>query len=280
MLSSATAVISTTMVLTLVGTIVFFATLADSLGRSVRENFTVEVLLDDSLNHQQTYVLQQFLRAQPYTRHVGYTSKDKATRLQNEALDIDPEEFLGYSPIPASFEVYLHADYADADSLARYMPALRKEKGVMDVVYPKDLMDRVNENFRRVSLVLLIVAALLGTVSLALINNTMRMSIARRKQSIQTMKLVGAKWSFIRRPFLGQALRIGIWASLLADGLLAGGMYALTTWDADIARLLSPAVTIATLGAVPAVGISLTLLCAYFSVNKHLGMTRQEAALY
>ena len=102
--SYVTTGISTTLVLILVGTVVFFGTMADNLGRALRENFTVEVLLSDSINHNEAYDLQTTLKRQPYTRSVAYISKEKATQLQSEALNIDPKEFLGYSPIPASFE--------------------------------------------------------------------------------------------------------------------------------------------------------------------------------
>lgn len=275
-----TTCISTTMVLILVGTVVFFGTVADRLGRTLRENFTVEILLNDSISQPQTAALQKKLKSAPYTRVVNYISKEKATRLQAEALGTDPNEFLGYSPIPASFELHLKAEYANTDSLNLFMQPLKKEVMVSDVVYPEDLMDNVNENIQKVSLVLLIVAALLAFVSISLINNTMRLSVAQRKHSIQTMKLVGARWSFIRRPFLWQAFGIGFTAALLAGGVLFGGMAAIVRWDAEMAQLITPMVMIITLGSVLVFGILLTLVCAFFSVNKHLGMSREEAYLY
>ena len=275
-----TAGISTTLVLILVGTVVFFGTMADNLSRALRENFTVEVLLSDSLNHEQAYDLQTTLKQQPYTRGISYISKEKATKLQSEALNIDPNEFLGYSPIPASFELQLKAEYADTDSLKKFMPKLQADERVVDVVYPEDLMQNINSNINKVSIVLLVVAALLGFVSLALINNTLRMNIAKRRHSIQIMKLVGAKWSFIRRPFLWQAFNIGFWAGLVADAVLYGGMYGLMTWDKEISALITPTVMLVTLVSVPLIGVILTVISAFFSVNKHLGMSRHEAYLY
>ena len=279
-LNSVTAVISATMVLVLVGTVVFFAAVADNFSRSLRENFAIEVMLNDSLTVQQTRALQRQIERQPYTKRLTYTSKEEATRQQREALDTDPEEFLGGSPIPASFELFLKADYANGDSLSKFMPPIAKNPAVLDVVYPKDLLDNVNDNIGKVSLALLVVAALLGMVSIALINNTMRLSVARRKHTIQTMKLVGARWSFIRRPFLLQAFWMGLLSSLLADGVLFAGMAALLRWDIEAAALVTPMVMGVTLVAVPVVGILLTLTCAFFSVSKHLGMSRNEAYLY
>lgn len=279
-LNSVTACISTTMVLVLVGIVVFFGAMADNLSRSVKENFTVEVLLEDSLDTHATRVLQKELTAKPYTKAVNYISKEKATRTMAEAFDTNPEEFVGNSPFPASFELHLHADYANADSLSRFMPAIEKRAGVMEVIYPEDLMTQVNHNIQQIAIVLMIIAALLSIVSIALINNTVRLNVARRRHSIQTMKLVGASWGFIRRPFVLSAVGMGVLASLLADATLFGGIYTLMQWDAEIAALITPLILVVTMGSVLVFGVVLTLTSSFFSVNHHLNMSREEAELY
>ncbi len=280
LMSSFTACISTTMVLILVGIIVFGGSMAGELERTLKENFTVTLLLDDEISNRQAYDLQTDLRRMPYAKHVRYISKEKATRIQAETMGSDPSEFIGYSPIPASFEVQLRAEYACNDSIETFAPNLRKASGVTDVIYPKDLVAKVNHNFRQISIVLLVIAALLAIVSLSLINNTMRLSIARRRHSIQVMKLIGARWGFIRRPFLINAMGMGLLAGILADGVIFGGIYALMSWDEGVASLISPAIIALTLGSVLLTGIVLTLVCAFFSVNRHLYMSRDEANLY
>lgn len=279
-LDSLTACISTMMVLVLIGTITFFAAVADNLGRSVKENFTVEVLLEDSMSNVQAKAMQDELRSMPYAKAVSYISKEKATRSMAETFDTKPEEFIGNSPFPASFELHLKADYANSDSLNRYMPSLKKAVGVTDVIYPEDLMGQVNHNIQQVTMILLIIAALLAIISVALINNTIRLNIARRRHTIQTMKLVGAKWSFIRRPFIRRAFWMGVVASLIADGIIFAGITTLMRWDTETAVLITPVVIAVTLGVVFVCGVTLTLVSAFFSVNKHLGMSRDEAALY
>lgn len=279
-LNSFTACISTAMVLILVGTIVFFGIMAESIGRTVRENFTVEVLLDDSLSQGETKLLQREISEMSYTRQVTYISKADAAKAMAEDLGENPNEFIGKNPYPASFEISLKAEYTEPDSLKRYMPSLKQAVGVMDVIYPEEMMTSVSDNIHRISLILLVIAALLGVVSVSLINNTMRLNIAQRRHSIQTMKLVGASWGFIRRPFLWRAFGLGLVASLLADAVLAGGFVALLQWDPENASLVTPAVMIVTLASVAVVGIVLTLVCSFFSVNRHLAMSREEAALY
>lgn len=280
LLNSLTACISTTMVLILVGTIVFLGLMVGSLERSVKENFTVQVLLEDTLSQPETIKLAEELKLMPYTKEVTYISKEEATRSMAEEYGVNPAEFIGDSPFPASFEVSLVAEYTTPDSLDLYMPRLKKAMGVMDVIYPSDLMEDVNNNIQHISMVIFFIILLLGIVSVSLINNTIRLNIAQRRQSIQTMKLVGASWGFIRRPFLQQALVMGLIASVLADAVLVGGFYALLQWDPNNAANLTVYVMAVTLASVVIVGVSLTLLCAFFSVNRHLAMTRAEATLY
>lgn len=279
-MSSITACISTTMVLILIGIIVFGGSMATELERTLKENFTITLLLDDEVSNKQAYALQTDLRNMPYAKSVCYISKEKATRIQAETMGSDPSDFIGYSPIPASFEVQLRADYACNDSIDKFAPNLRNASGVTDVIYPKDLVAKVNHNFRQISIVLLVIAALLSIVSLSLINNTMRLSIARRRHSIQIMKLIGARWGFIRRPFLLNAMGMGLLAGILADGVIFGCISALMSWDEGFASLISFPVIALTLGSVILTGLILTLVCAYFSVNRHLYMSRDEANLY
>lgn len=279
-LGNITSTISTTMVLILLGAVVMFVTMAMNFSRSVRENFTVEVLLDDSISTRDLMALKNDLKRMPCTKQVNYISKEQGTREMMRDLDGGPEDFLGGSPIPAEYEVFLKAEYANKDSLARYVTALQKRPYVKEVVYPLDLMATMNHTIHIISGVLLAVAALLAFVSFSLINNTVRMSIYARRFSILTMKLVGAKWSFIRRPFMARAFWIGLIAALVADGLLLAGMQALMHMNVNNEfEVITPLVMAATLGSVLVCGLMLTLLCTFFSVNRHLRMTTDQVYL-
>ena len=161
-LNTVTTCISTTMVLLLLGVVVFFVSVAYNFSRSVRENFAVEVLLDDSIRSNELADLKAYLAAQPYTRTVTYISKEEGTRMLLEDLDGRPEDFLGGSPIPAEYEVMLKAPYACPDSLALFMPALTQKPYVRDVIYPIDLLAGFDQVLRTGSLVLLSIAALLA----------------------------------------------------------------------------------------------------------------------
>lgn len=280
MLNTITTCISTTMVLVLLGVVVLAVNIAYNFNRSVRENFAVEVLLDDSIRSAELAGLETYLKAQPYTRTVTYISKDEGTRLLMDDLGGRPEDFLGGSPIPAEYEVMLKADYACPDSLTRYMPALTQKTGVRDVIYPIDLLAGFDQVLRTASLVLLAVAALLALISFVLINNAVRMGVYARRFSIQTMKLVGARWGFIRRPFMVQAFWTGLLSATLAGLLLMGGITLLADMNGNgDFQVVTPEVVVLTLGTVLAAGLLLTMLCTYFSVNRHLHMRHSDAFL-
>lgn len=271
-----TLCISTTMVLILLGMMVFSLLTARNLSAYVRENLTVTVILGDSVSQNDARRLCRNLYHRPYSRNIDYISREQAQREQCAALGSDPSEFLGFNPFSATLEVRLRSDYANRDSLRWISRELRKCAGVTDVAYQEDLMDSVNDNLQKMSLVLLVLAVLLTCVSFSLISNTVRLSVYSRRFVIHTMKLVGASWGFVRRPFLRRAVSIGLVASLLACAALGGGVWALYHYEPNIMMVLTWRELVVTGASVFVFGIVITFLCSYFSVNKFLRMTAGE----
>lgn len=275
-----TTCISTTLVLVLLGIVVLFVSVGNNYSRQLREGFTVEVMLNDSIQPVQQSATLAALRKAPYAREVNYISKEQGMREMNDVMGGDLGTFDGTSPVPAEFEVFLKYDYANADSLARYEKAMLALPGVSEVNYPRDIMQSLDRTIPAIGLGLLIVAGLLALVSFSLINNIIRMSVYARRYSIHTMKLVGASWAFIRHPFIAQALRIGIVAAIIACGLLGGMIYYLQfeagAGDIYINQLITPEVWIYTLGVIVVCGICLTAWSAYLSVNHHLSLRGGE----
>ena len=197
-----TAAISTTLVLVLLGTIVLFVITARNLSTFVRENINVSVLISDEMDSLQVASMEKALKQAPYAKSVEYISKEDALREEIAAQGIDPTEFIGMNPYTASFEIKINAEHANPDSIGAAVKRLKGNSNVVDVIYSKDLIKSVNDNIRKVSIILLIIAALFTYISFALINNTVRLTIFSKRFIINTMKLVGASWGFIRRPFL------------------------------------------------------------------------------
>ena len=271
-----TLCISTTMVLILLGMVVFSVLSARNLSAHMKEHLTLTIILKDSVTVNEAHMMCRDLYHRPYSRNIDYISKEQAQREQVKELGSDPSEFLGFNPFPATLEVQLKADYANRDSLKWIVKEVQKDDRVSDISYMEDLMDKVNRNLSRVSIVLLVLAVLLTFVSFSLISNTVRLSVYARRFVIHTMKLVGASWGFIRRPFLKQAIWIGVIAAILSICVLGACVYSLCMADPLVRNVVTWQVLVITAAAVLVFGIVITALCAWLAVNKFLKMTAGE----
>ena len=275
-MQAVTLCISTTMVLILLGLVVFFVLSAHNLSAHMKENLTVTVMLKDSVTVNDAKLFCRTLYHRPYSRNIDYISQEEAQREQVKELGSDPTEFLGFNPFPATLEIQLKADYANRDSLKWITKEIKKDNRVSDIAYMEDLMNRVNANLSRLSIILLVLAVLLTFVSFSLISNTVRLSVYARRFVIHTMKLVGASWSFIRRPFLKQAVGVGIIAAILANGVLGAGVYGLYLTQPGVSDIVTWEVLAVTAASVLLFGIVITMLCAWLAVNKFLRMKAGE----
>lgn len=271
-----TSSISTMLVLLLLGMVVFFVLTANNLSTYVRENISFSVLLSDDMKESSILQFQKKLNAEPYVKQTTYISKEQALEEQKEAMGTDPAEFIGYNPFNASIEIKLNADYANSDSISWIKDEIQANKHVLEIKYPQDLLDDVNHTIRRISFVLLGLAGLLTLISFALINNTIRLTIYSKRFLIHTMKLVGASWSFIRRPFLIRNLWIGILAGVMANAALTGMAYLLISHEPELLQIITPQVMGVVMLSVLLFGAIITTLCALVSINKYLRMKVSE----
>ena len=267
-----TAGISTALVLLLLGLVVFFVLGAHNLSVYVRENISFSILLSDDMKERDILQLQKQLARQPFVRYTEYISKAQALKEQSEAMGTDPQEFLGYNPFTASIEIKLKSAYANADSIAKIEQAIKRNNNVQEVLYQKQLIDAVNDNIRNISLLLLALAVVLTLISFALINNTIRLTIYSQRFLIHTMKLVGASWAFIRRPFLLRNLWIGLLAGAVASGILWAAARWVVAYEPGLVRVVTPRVMLLVSAVVLASGVLITWLCALLSINKYLRM--------
>ena len=273
-----TSSISTTLVLLLLGMVVFFVLSTNNLSTYVRENIGITVLVSDDMKEPEALNFQKALNEKTYVKESVYISKEQALKEQTEAMGTDPAEFLGYNPFTASIEIKLNAAYANSDSIAWIEKEILTNKKVMEVCYPQNLIDSVNRNLQKVSFFLLGLAALLSLISFALINNTIRLAIYSKRFLIHTMKLVGASWGFIRRPFLVRNVWIGVLAGVMADAVLLGMAYMLVKYEPQLIEIITPNTLLIVMASVFIFGLAITFLCAYISINKYLRM--KASALY
>lgn len=268
-----TACISTTMVLILLGLMLFLVLSAHRLSVYVRENLNFTVLLSNDAPESAILALQKRLDGEAFVKASAYISKEEALKEEVETMGSDPVEFLGYNPFSPSIELKLHAAYANADSVAWIKERILADKLVTDVDYRQGLMDSVNRNISKLSIGLLAVAALLTFISFALINNTVRLTIYSKRFLIHTMKLVGAGWGFIRRPFLRRNFWVGLSSGVLADAVLVAAAYTLVSYEPGLLAVITTDILLWVMLSMLLFGVLITCLCAYISINKYLRLS-------
>ena len=267
-----TLCISTAMVLILLGMVVLTVFTGKNLSSYAKERLTVTMILAENMTDPEAQNLCEKVKTLPYIPRINYVSKEQALKEGTKELGADPSEFAGMNPFTASIELQLKPDYANNDSIAKISKQLQQYKKVSEIDYRQDLINSVNKTLRKISFVLLILAALLTVVSFSLINNTVRLSVYARRFSIHTMKLVGASWGFIREPFLKRAVGQGFVSALIALVILGSGVYGLYQYEPEMQKFLTWEELAITAGTVLLFGVLITTLCAWGSVNKFLRM--------
>lgn len=258
------------MVLILLGMVLLLTLTANVVGKSVKENLVVTVVLQEDTPTEEAQKLQKKLCAKPYVNNIVYVSKEQALKEHVESMGIDPSEFLEANPFPISMEVSMKAEYSNNDSLLWIEKELEETPEVDEVFYQKDLVENLNRNLTYASLVLLGIAVLLIVVSLSLIYLTVQLIVYNHRFIIHTMKLVGAKWSYIRRPFLINSFWIGLISAILADAILCGLILWAARYDEGIMQFVTRQNMLIVAGSVLAVGLLITVVCTYVSVTQQL----------
>ncbi|MDR1556458.1 MAG: permease-like cell division protein FtsX [Tannerellaceae bacterium] len=267
-----TSVISIALVLFLLGLIFLMALLGNQLSDYVKENISFSVLLKDDIREADIKRIQKNLDELPFIKSTEYISKEQAAKELEDELGENPETFLGFNPLQASIEVKLYSEYANTDSLPIIEKRLRAYTSVSDLLYRKDMMQTVNDNMKRVSVVLLTLALMLMAISFVLISNTIRLLIYSKRFLIHTMQLVGATAGFIRRPFINHNVVSGMLASILAILMLISALYYLQRELAGFVQMLDTGLLLLVFVTVFILGIAISVVATVLAVNRYLRM--------
>lgn len=271
-----TACISTSLVLLLIGIVALLMITANDLSRHLKQEMTVEVILKESITDAQFSSLRRSIEASPYCAVCSFISKDDALKDMTKAMGTDPSQFLEYNPFYASLNVRLETDYACNDSIKVIEKKISAMEGVREVTWQKDLLDIINSNIRKVAALLLILAMILSLVSFTLINNTIKLTIYAQRFVLYSMKLVGAKWSFIRKPFIRRNLMIGLVSAILTCIMIWYGLKIGLKYEPWLIMLAEPKIIIPVFAIVAIIGLLITGVCALHSVNRFLRMKSGE----
>ncbi len=276
--SYVTLVVSVSLVLFLIGILGMVLINARQLSDYFRESLSFSIMLKEDVREADIRMLQKELDARPYVKKTEYVSKDQAAVKLREELGEDFLNYLGYNPLMPTIDVYLQARYTHPDSVIKLEKIISEYPVVDEVYYQESLLNLINDFVREISVFLLIISLLLFLIAMTIINNTIRLSIYSKRFLINTMQLIGANPSFIRKPFLLRSLFFGVLAALIAIGLLMGLMYLIekefftlfTYENINLFLLLCLALVVA--------GVVINGISTFFAVDRYLGI--HEDKLY
>ena len=270
------SVISISLVLLLVGVASMLLVNAKSVSDYFKENMQISVLMKQNVSDEDALEYRELLDGERYIKSTTFVSKEQGRKELAEQLGEDFLDVFENSPIPVSIDVTLEAAYVSSDSLEVVRAEIAESPLVEEVVYQRSLVDALNANLSRISMVLGVFIALLLFISFVLINNTVRLSVFARRFTIHTMKLVGATRSFIRAPFLLQSAFQGVFAAFLAIIVLLGLMFLMRSSFAQLFEIFRMELLLLVMGIVLVSGLALCLISTYFVVNKLISLHKDE----
>lgn len=266
-----TSVVSISLVLLLLGIVGLLMLNAKQMSDYVKENLCFSLIINDDVSEPDIKQFQKSLDTHEFIKSTEYITKDDAAKQLQEELGENFIETLGYNPLSPTINVYLNSDYASPDSIAKLEGFfLSKSNIVNEVSYQQNLVNLIHDNIKKVSIILLALSALFFLISFALLNNTIRLQIYSKRFIINTMKLVGAKKGFIRRPFIASGALQGLISSIIAIALLYGIIYFANSQLENIMGSIDPWIIALLFVAVAVIGVLLCVFATLLSINKYL----------
>ena len=263
-------IFSITLVLLMLGVLGLILVHAKNLSNYVKENIVLNIIVDEGAKEADVLQFQKELNANPAVKQTQYVNKELAARNLTQDLGEDFVNFLGYNPLLSTVDVYLKADYANNKSIDALKANISKNPVVKEVIYQSSLIDMVNQNINTIGLIVLAFAAILLIISIALINNTIRLAIFSQRFIIKSMQLVGATKNFIRRPYILVAMLHGLIASFIAVIILLGLLFYAQKEIPEIVILRNYTEFGIVLLFLVGVGIFITAISTTFAVNRYL----------
>lgn len=270
------SIISIALVLLLVGIFGVVAVNAGAVQDYFKENVKITAILKEDVQDLNAKRLQHTLDLHPAVKKTAFISKEQGTLEMKKMLG---ESFLNafeHNPIPVSIELNLKGEYFNPDSLQLFKASLEKNPLVEEVAYQESLLGILNDNLEKMAWALMVFVALLLFISFVLINNTVRLNVYSKRFSIYTMRLVGAKKSFIRRPFLLKAMFQGMMSGLLAALALIGVLYVLKDSFAQMFSIFQMELIAAVLAGIVVLGAIICVVCTFFVVGRMVSFTNDD----
>jgi len=274
--SSISVIISLSLVLFVVGLLSLILINTQRLSNYVKENVGFSIMIKEKVKEIELIEFKKILDAEEFTKNTRFVSKNEATDELEKELGEDFVSFLGFNPILASIDVKLNSVYANNDSLQKISTQLARSNIVQEVFYQKDLIDKLNSNVRKISFFLISFSLILFFIAFALINNTIRLSVYSKRFIIRTMRLVGAKNSFIQKPFLITGIYQGLYSAIFAIFMLIGSIQLIQSETASILNINDLQIIGFVFIVLFCSGIIISSASTFFAVRKFIHLNEGE----
>ena len=269
-------VISISLVLLLVGVASILLLNARSVSDYFKENLQVSVLMKQDVTEEQALAYQSSLAGLPGVKATTFISREQGIEEMAQMLGRDFLDVFSTAPVPVSIDVNLEAAYVSPDSLEVVKAALSASPLVDEVVYQTSLVEALNANLQKIGLVLGVLILLLLFISFVLIGNMVRLNVFSRRFTIHTMQLVGATRGFIRAPFIGQSALQGLFAALVAIGLLVGGLFILRKEFVQLFEIFRLETLLTVMGIVVVSGVLICVVSTWIVVGRLVRFDRDQ----
>jgi cell division transport system permease protein len=248
----------------------------------IRSNITMQVYLDKFITENERIRINQLLQQKEYIAieselaPIEFIPKEDAAKVLIDKTGEDFVELLGENPLHDAFVIRIAPEYQMEESLESIKAELGNLESVHEVVYVKNLVQLINSNVAKISILLMVVTVILLIVTAVLINNTIKLALFSQRFLIRSMQLVGAKTGFVIKPFVRRAGLQGMVAGLLASALLYGLLSYANRMIDDLQRLQSLQQLLALFAALLMLGVAIGVISTYRAVRKYLKMSLDE----
>lgn len=255
---------------------------ANKLKELIRQNIEIQVYLNKYITENERIRINKALASKDYVLveedipQITYISKEEAAEQFIEETGEDFTTFLGENPLRDAYTIKIKEEYHERDKLTGIKEEVEGMSGVFEVTYIESLIDSINKNVTKISIVLGAFAFILLLTVVMLINNTIKLALFSQRFLIRSMQLVGATAGFIQRPFLYRATMHGILAGIFAALMLMGLMYYANNEIEDLSSLQDPEKIMYLFLSLLLIGGFIGLLSTFRAIRKYLKMSLDE----
>ncbi len=269
-------VLSIALVLFLLGMLGLFILNAKKVADRFKEQIAMTVFLKENAKEVEIDQLQKSLQLASYTKEVNFVSKEEAAEKHMEDLGENFIDYLGYNPLKNSIDLFVKADYVQADSLSAIAEEINSKTFVDEVSYDKPLVSLINENISRVSFWILIASGIFTIIAVLLINSSIRLAVYARRFIIKTMQMVGATKQFIRRPFILKSISLGLMGAALASIGVGIAIYYIHEHYSTLGVLDKPLYVVLLFISLFLLGALITWISTFIATQRYLNLRTDD----